>query len=57
MICLNCGVVPPPTPAGPVEKDSYTFLGAFASPFATPTCMGVTGYAQQGAARSQSAIL
>ena len=39
-IRLNPGVVPPPTPAGPVKRDWYTLMGAFASAVATPTCMG-----------------
>ena len=37
-ICLNPGVAPPPTPAGPVKRDWYTLMGPFA--VATPTCMG-----------------
>ena len=40
MIWLNPGVVHPPTPAGPVKQDWYTLMGAFASAFTTPTCMG-----------------
>ena len=36
---LNHDVVPPPTPAGPVKRDQYALMGAFASAFATPTCM------------------
>ena len=39
-IWLNPGMVPPPTPAGPVKGDWYTLMGAFASAFATATCMG-----------------
>ena len=39
-IWLNPGVVPPPTLAGPVKRDWYTLMGAFASAFAMPTCMG-----------------
>ena len=40
MIRLNPGVSPPPTPAGPVKRDWYTLMGAFASAFATPACTG-----------------
>ena len=39
-IWLDPGVVPPPTLAGPVKRDWYMFMGAFAFAFATPTCMG-----------------
>ena len=39
-IWLNPGVLPPPTPADPVERDWYASLGAFASAFATPKRMG-----------------
>ena len=39
-IWLNPSVVPPPTPAGPVKRDWYALIGAFASAFATPTRMG-----------------
>ena len=39
-IWLDPGVVPPPTPAGPIKPDWYTLVGALASVFATPTCMG-----------------
>ena len=40
MILLNPGVLPPPTPAGPVKRDRYPSMGAFASAFATPSRMG-----------------
>ena len=40
VIWLNLGVLPPPTTAGPVKSDWCTLIGAFASAFATPTCMG-----------------
>ena len=39
-ITLNPGMVPPPTPAGPVKLNWYALMGAFASAFATPTRMG-----------------
>ena len=39
-IWLNPGVVPPPTSAGPVQRDFYKLMAAFASAFATPTCLG-----------------
>ena len=39
-IWLNPDVVSLPTPAGHVKRDSYTLMGALASAFATPTCMG-----------------
>ena len=38
MIWLKPG--PPPTLAGPVKRDGYTLMGAFASAFATPMRMG-----------------
>ena len=40
MIWLNPGVVPPPTLAGPVKRNWYRLIGAFASAFATLTYMG-----------------
>ena len=40
VIWLKPGVVPPPTPTGPVKRDWFTLMGAFASAFAAPTCMG-----------------
>ena len=40
IIWLNHGVVPPPTPAGPVKRNWYASMHAFASTFATPTGMG-----------------
>ena len=39
-IWLNPGQVLLPTPSGAVKQDWYTLMGAFASAFATPTCMG-----------------
>ena len=39
-IWLDPGVVPPPTRAGPVKRDRYLLMGAFASAFAIPTFMG-----------------
>ena len=39
-IVLNAVVVPLPTLAGPIRREWYTLMGAFASAFATPTCMG-----------------
>ena len=32
-------VLPPRTPAGPVEQDVYALMGAFASAIGTPTCI------------------
>ena len=39
-IGLNPGVVPRPTPAGPLERDRYTLMGTFASVFARPLRVG-----------------
>ena len=39
VIWLEPGVVPTPTPAGPVKRDGYALMGAFALAFPTPTCM------------------
>ena len=39
LICLKPDLVPTPTQTGPVKRDWYTLMGAFASAFATPTCM------------------
>ena len=50
MIGLNHGVVPPPTPAGPLKRDWYALMGAFAWAFATPTCMGDHESLQSGEA-------
>ena len=51
LIWLNPGVVPPPTPAGPVKRDWYMLMGAFASASATPTCMGDHESLEAGGAR------
>ena len=40
IIWLSPGVVPPPTLAGPIKRDGYILMGAFASAFATLTRMG-----------------
>ena len=40
MMWLHPGVVPASTPASPVIRDTYALMGAFASMFAAPTCMG-----------------
>ena len=50
MIWLNPGVVPPPTPAGPVKRDRYALMGTFASAFATPTRMADHESLEAGAA-------
>ena len=47
---LNSSVVPPPTLAAPVKRDWYTSMGAFASAFATPTCMGYHNSLEAGGA-------
>ena len=39
-VWLNHGVVPPPTPAGPVKGEWYALMAVFAPPFATRTRMG-----------------
>ena len=44
------GVVPLLRAAGPVKRDWYTFMGAFASAFATPTCMEDHEYFEVGEA-------
>ena len=51
MICLNPGVEPRPTPAGPVKSDWYTLMGAFAAASATPTCMEDHESLEAGGAR------
>ena len=47
-IWLNPGVVPLRTPAGPVKREWYTLMGAFASAVGTPTCMGDHGFLEGG---------
>ena len=47
---LNPGMVPLPTPAGPVKRDWYALMGAFALAFATPTRVGDHESLQAGGA-------
>ena len=54
MIWLNPRVMPPCTPSGPVKRDWYTLIGAFASAFATPTCMGDHEFLEAGGALVQA---
>ena len=40
-IWLDLGVVPPPTPTGPVKRDWYMLMGAFASAFTRLRVWGI----------------
>ena len=55
-IWLNCGVVPPPKPAGPVTRDGNALMGAFASVFATPTRMGDQESLEAGGALAEQEL-
>ena len=48
---LTPGVVPPPTPTGPVRRDWYALMGAFASAFTTTTRMEDQESLEAGGAR------
>ena len=48
---LNPGEMPPHTRAGPVKRDWFTLLGAFALAFATPSFVGDGESLEAGGAR------
>ena len=56
MIWLNPGAVPQSTPASPIKRDWYALMGAFASVFATPTCMVDRESLEAGGARLEEEL-